>query len=216
MKREITEKILNYGATACTNSELLSIFLGGNDDKSIDKAREILGKYVITDLISKPDTICSTFKIRKETLIKFLVLSEMHKRLSKEYALQRFKVTSPSAVANIFMEEMRWLSKEHIKILFLDTKNGIICDRDISIGTVNASLVDPREVFKEALKYEAVNIILIHNHPSGDPEPSRDDIEVTKRCVNAGKMIGINVLDHIIVGDGSFKSLKELGLGHLS
>jgi DNA repair protein RadC len=140
----------------------------------------------------------------------------LHKISARAHAIQRYKVTSPSSIARIFMEEMRYLKREHIKVIFLDTKNGIICDKDISVGTVNTSLVDPREVFTDALEVSAVNIILLHNHPSGDPEPSVDDIEVTKRVYEAGRVIGIELLDHIIIADGDYISLKEKGLVHLS
>jgi DNA repair protein RadC len=153
---------------------------------------------------------CTSPLIKKMNAFK-----KLHTVTAKVCNLDLFKINSPGSVANIYMEELRYQKKEIIKIVFLDTKNGIICDKDISIGTINASLVDPREVYTEALEVGAVNIILIHNHPSGNPTPSTDDIDVTKRCFDAGNILGISLLDHIIIGDGIFQSLKELGLGHL-
>jgi DNA repair protein RadC len=214
------EKIERLGPKALTDAELLAIVIrtGAKDEPSIYTARKLLalnnrGLGGIQVLSSKE--LRSVKGIGRVKSIQLKAIAEISTRLSKSYAVQRFKISSPHSVANIFMEEMRYLSKEHIKVLFLDTKNGIITDKDISVGTVNTSLVDPREVFKEALEFAAVNIILLHNHPSGDPTPSHDDIEVTKRVYEAGKVIGIELLDHIIIGDGNFVSLKEKGLGYL-
>ena len=107
------------------------------------------------------------------------------------------------------MNEMRYLDREHFRVLILNTKNHILKNCLVSIGSLNSSLVHPREVFKQAIKSSGAAVILIHNHPSGDPYPSNEDIEITKRLHEAGKIVGIEVLDHIIIGDGSFVSLKE-------
>jgi DNA repair protein RadC len=109
------------------------------------------------------------------------------------------------------MNDMRFLSQEHFVCLYLNTKNQVLHKQTIFIGSLNASIVHPREVFREALKRSAASIICLHNHPSGDPAPSREDIEVTKRLVECGKMIGIDVLDHLIIGENKFVSLKEKG-----
>jgi DNA repair protein RadC len=215
------EKIERLGPKSLSDAELLAIVIrtGAKDEPSIYTARKVLalnsrGLGGIQVLSSKE--LQNVKGIGRVKSIQLKAIAEISNRLSKSYAVQRFKVSSPQSVANIFMEEMRYLAREHIKVLLLDTKNGIIKDSEISVGTVNASLVDPREVFKEALEYGAVNIILIHNHPSGDPTPSMDDIEVTKRVYEAGRVIGIELLDHIIIGDGEFISLKEKKLGHLT
>jgi len=214
------EKIERLGPKSLTDAELLAIILrtGSKNEPSIDTARKLLsldhrglgGIHVLTT--KEMRNIKGIGKVKS---IQLKAVAEISTRLSRAYAVSRFRITSPKSIANIFMEEMRYHRKEHIKVVFLDTKNGIIMDKDISVGTVNASLVDPRDVFLEALKYEAVNIILLHNHPSGDPEPSVDDIEVTKRVFNAGKVVGIELLDHIIIGDGVFTSMKEEGLAGL-
>ena len=107
------------------------------------------------------------------------------------------------------MEEMRYLTKEHFKIAILDTKNQIISIENISIGNLNASIVHPREVFNIAIKRSANSIILVHNHPSGDPTPSTEDINITHRLIDAGNIIGIKVLDHIIIGDNKYISFKQ-------
>ena len=109
------------------------------------------------------------------------------------------------------MEEMRHLDREHLKIVLLDTKHQIIGDYILSIGTVNSSLVHPREVFVHALKRDAVKVIILHNHPSGNPDPSPEDIDVTIRVKGAGDILGCPLMDHIIIGDGRYISMKEKG-----
>src|SRR5690606_368061 len=109
----------------------------------------------------------------------------------------------------LIMEEMRYLKKEHFRIAILDTKNHIIAIEEISIGNLNSSIVHPREVFNIAIRRTANSIILIHNHPSGDPTPSREDINITNRLIEAGNIIGIKVLDHIIIGDNRYLSFRE-------
>lgn len=110
------------------------------------------------------------------------------------------------------MEEMRYLKQEYIKVIMLNTKNGVIKVKDIFIGSLNSSIVHPREIFCEAIKNNSSSIIICHNHPSGDPIPSKEDINITKRIVECGNMIGIGLLDHIIIGDGVYISLKEKGM----
>ena len=110
------------------------------------------------------------------------------------------------------MEEMRHMEQENLKLLILNTKNRLIREVDISRGTVNASLSTPRELFIEALRYRGVGIILLHNHPSGDPTPSKEDCLYTRRIQQAGNLLGIPLLDHIIIGDNSYVSLKERGI----
>lgn len=215
------EKLERYGAKVLSDAELLAIVLrcGTKKESSIQIARRIIlsnhrglsGLHILSDI-----ELRSIQGIGRVKALQLKAIAEISNRMSKSYAVNFFRVNSPSSVANIYMEEMRYLEKEHIKVVFLDTKNAIIKDKDISIGTVNASLVDPREVFREALNFGAVHIILIHNHPSGDPSPSKDDIEVTKRIVDAGKIIGIELIDHIIIGDGKYLSLKEEGLGNIN
>jgi DNA repair protein RadC len=109
------------------------------------------------------------------------------------------------------MEEMRFLTQEHFVCLYLNTKNQVLHKRTIFIGSLNASIVHPREIFKEAFRRSAASIICLHNHPSGDPAPSKEDIEVTKRLVECGKIIGIDLLDHLIIGEHKYVSLKEKG-----
>jgi DNA repair protein RadC len=122
-------------------------------------------------------------------------------------------VTSPESVANLVMEDLRYQKKEHYGLLFLNTRNEVIKKKlDVSVGSLNASIVHPRETFRDAISHTAAAIILVHNHPSGDPTPSKEDISLTARMVEAGTLLGIPVFDHLIIGDGIFVSLKAKGL----
>lgn len=134
---------------------------------------------------------------------------ELSKRISKQKHAHEVKITSASAVANMYMEDLRHLKQECFKVIYLDTKNKIINDENISIGSLNASIVHPREVFKNAVKKSANSIIIMHNHPSGDPAPSREDIDITRRIRKSGELLGISLLDHIIIGDHRYISFKE-------
>ncbi|HLR64466.1 MAG TPA: DNA repair protein RadC, partial [Pseudogracilibacillus sp.] len=120
-------------------------------------------------------------------------------------------IKSPSDGADYVMEEMRHLNQEHLVAMFLNTKNQIIHRQTIFIGSLNSSIVHPREIFREAVKRSAAAVICAHNHPSGDPTPSKEDIQVTRRLVEAGKIVGIELLDHLIIGSHSYVSLKEKG-----
>ena len=137
---------------------------------------------------------------------------ELAKRLyTRQQSLSRL-IKSPEDVANLLMPEMRYLQHEHFKVVILNTKNFVIDIMTVSIGSLNSSIVHPREVFKWAVKRSASGLVCVHNHPSGDPEPSREDIETTSRLVDAGNIVGIKVLDHVIIGDGRYISFKERGL----
>lgn len=144
--------------------------------------------------------------------IQLICLMELARRLAKETALKELNFSSPASVARYYMEDMRHLSQENMKLLMLNTKSALIGERDIYKGTVNASLVNPREIFVEALQREAVSIILLHNHPSGDPAPSGADLAATERIRQAGDLIGIELLDHIIIGNNCYISFREEGL----
>jgi DNA repair protein RadC len=137
---------------------------------------------------------------------------ELGRRVSNLAPEKRDSVTCPRDVAELLMSEMRFLAKEHFRVLLLSTKNQVIRNELVSIGTLNASLVHPRELFRSAVQRSCASVILAHNHPSGDPTPSSEDISLTTRVAQAGKVLGIEVLDHIVIGDNTFVSLKEKGV----
>jgi DNA repair protein RadC len=120
-------------------------------------------------------------------------------------------IRSPQDVSRMVMEDMRFLQQEHFVCIFLNTKNGVIGRETLSVGSLNATIVHPRELYRAAIKRSAASIICVHNHPSGDPTPSSEDIQLTQRLVEAGQILGIDLLDHMIIGDRKFVSMKELG-----
>lgn len=122
------------------------------------------------------------------------------------------KISNPSDVSVLLMNEMKFLKKEHLKVLLLDTKNQVIDIETVSIGSLNSSIVHPREVFNIAIRKLAASIVVVHNHPSGDTKPSKEDISITKRLIDSGEILGIKLLDHIIIGMNKYCSLKEEGL----
>lgn len=138
-------------------------------------------------------------------------ICELSRRLAKQSAGKRLDFSSPYAIAEYYMQDMRHLTKERLVLVMLDSRLNLLKDSVISIGTVNSSLVSVKEVFSEACKNKAVSIVLIHNHPSGDPAPSPQDISVTEQIRKAGLILGIHLIDHIIIGDNNFTSLNECG-----
>lgn len=146
----------------------------------------------------------------KATQIKAIL--ELGKRLLSTPVETRPVIKSPSDVADLLLNELKLLDREHFKAIYLNTKHHVISIETISIGNLNSSLVHPRELFKTAIKRSAGAIIAVHNHPSGSPEPSAEDVEITRRLVEVGNLIGIQVLDHIIIGNGNWVSLKEQGV----
>ena len=208
------EKMITYGCQSLSNAELLAIVLstGTKDKTAIDLARGILnmsseGLRTLTNC-----TMEELMQIRGVGLAKasqVIAAVELGKRIALTTNVNNYKIQGPEDISNLLMEEMRYLNKEIFNIILLNTKNNVIAIENISIGSLNASIVHPREVFNIAIKRSSSAIILAHNHPSGDPKPSMEDINITKRLIEAGTIIGINVLDHIIIGDGIYFSMKE-------
>jgi DNA repair protein RadC len=211
------EKLYSYGVETLSNAELLAILIrtGDSENSAIDLAGKLLnldksGIAYLADITFEEMTKIKGIGFSKACQI--LAAIELGKRINRRGPLDKIKVTSPDIVAGLLMQDMRFLNKEHFGIAILDTKNQIISIENISIGTLNASIVHPRDVFKVAIKKNANSIILIHNHPSGDITPSSEDISITNRLVDAGDLIGIKVLDHIIIGDNIYLSFKEKNL----
>ncbi|MEF9840790.1 MAG: DNA repair protein RadC, partial [Lachnospiraceae bacterium] len=213
------EKCEHKGATSLTDTELLAVLLrtGSQGENVLDLARQILFPSHLKDGILNLhkwslEQLVMMKGIGKVKAIQILCVSELAKRLSKADAYQGLNFSVPSSVAEYYMEDMRHQKQEELKLLMLNTKTRLIGESNISKGTVNASLISPRELFIEALQKNAVSIILLHNHPSGDPSPSREDILVTKRVKEAGSLIGIELLDHIIIGNNCYISFCEKGI----
>jgi len=203
------EKLIQYGPEKLSNSELLALLLrsGNKDVNAIELAGKILKKFGAKEL---PNLIFKDLKkipgLGPAKACEIVACFELGKRLLKDKKSQIF--LTPEEI----WEELRDLrnhKKEHFVIFYLDSRNQEIKRETISIGSLNANLVHPREVFEPAVRNLTAQIILAHNHPSGDPEPSEDDLEITKRLVESGKILGIEVIDHIIVAKNDFFSFKE-------
>lgn len=213
------EKLEILGEEMLSNAELLAIIIktGNKNESSIALAQRILSKDEKGEGMSflydlSLEQLMSINGIGRVKAVQIKALMELSKRIANTFNLhKRMTLKSPADVCGLLMEDMRHRKKEVFKAILLNTKNQVIKQVDISVGSLNASIVHPREVFTEAVKNSCSSIIFVHNHPSGDPEPSSQDIETTKRLVDSGNILGISVLDHIIIGDGRYASLKEKG-----
>ncbi len=209
------EKLLSKGAAELSEEELLAIIInsGTTECSALELAKQIIhkagGVRGLADITM--DELMSIKGIGESKATKIYAAFELSRRISKSKSILRYVIGSPESVADIYMEELRYQKKELVKLLILDTKGAIVGDVLLSEGSLNSSIVHPREVFKEAIIRSANRLVLIHNHPSGDPEPSAQDIQLTNRLTEAGRLIGIELLDHIIIGDGEYSSLKRLG-----
>lgn len=213
------EKLLRHGAHSLSEAELLALIIRTGDTatrkSAIDLGREIIGHFNsnLRELGSADISEITAIKgmgLAKATGVKAAFTLAARFQTRKLETLDRF--TSPRQVFDYFHHEFRDCRKEYFLVLLLDGKNRIIRRVQISEGSLNQSIVHPREVFIPAVKESAAALILVHNHPTGDPAPSSEDIAITRRLKEAGEIMGIKVLDHIIVGDGEFISFVERGL----
>ncbi|KHF40942.1 RadC family protein [Halalkalibacter okhensis] len=209
------ERLLQEGPQALTNQEILAIILrnGTRKESVLQVAQHLLAKFDGLMLLKDAaiEELCTVNGIGEAKAVELAAAIELGRRIHSMQPDERYVIRSPEDVSNYVMEDMRFLQQEHFDCLYLNTKNQVLLRKTIFIGSLNASIVHPREVFKEAFRRSAASIICMHNHPSGDPTPSREDIEVTKRLAESGKVLGIELLDHIIIGDRKFVSLKEQG-----
>lgn len=190
----------------------------------IQSLREKPNSYIVDEIVQRFPTVAELVDATEEELLEIdgvgkirarqIIATVQQSRIISTPSSNTEYIRSPQDVFTLLGHELKFLQQEHFICIFLNTKNGITGKEVISIGTLNASLVHPREVFRPAIKRSSASIICVHNHPSGNPEPSNEDISITKRLVEAGRIIGIELLDHIIIGHDSFVSLKERG--HLS
>ncbi|MCW3491354.1 RadC family protein [Dethiobacter alkaliphilus] len=210
------ERLLANGTPSLSDADLIAILIrsGTREETAVQLAERVL--LNVGGLQELPrcgaDDILSIKGLGPAKAVTILAAAELAKRLSSRLRHESVTVSSPGDAAGLVMEEMRHNLREHFRAIMLDTKNKVLGIEEISIGSLNTSLVHPREVFRPAIRKACASIILIHNHPSGDPTPSREDLDVTRRLREAGRLIGIEILDHIIIGDGKFISFREKGL----
>lgn len=210
------EKFLQQGAQAVTDQDLLAILLrtGVKGRSVLDVSRSLLQSLPGENLYYLSEaSVADLCAIRgADKAVTICAAVELGRRISRQRAKQNAPdFSTPQAIAEYVMEDLRFLPQEQFCAVYLSTKNQLIAVRTLTIGTLNASLAKSREVFRLAIQYNAAAVVLVHNHPSGDPSPSSDDIAVTQQIVRAGQIMEIPVLDHIIIGDGIFTSLCELG-----
>jgi DNA repair protein RadC len=210
------ERLQKFGPEALSAQELLALVIGrGIPKKSVmNIAQELMAKFGNVKTISQA-TIEELSQIKGIGLAKAAQIKacfELGRREELEPELKDFNIKDPEAVVKAIRASIKDKAKEHFKLILLNPRNKIIGISTISIGTLNASLVYPREVFKDAIMHSAASVVLAHNHPSGDPEPSEDDLKITKKLVDSGKILGIEVLDHIVISKSNFLSFKERGL----
>ena len=209
------ERLIRQGADSISNQELLAILLrtGTREESVLTLANRILMDFEKLHALKHAtlDELTKVKGVGEAKAIQILAAIELGNRLAKMDHDSRYTIRSPEDAAKLLIPEMSSLQQEHFVTLFLNTKNQVLHKQTIFIGSLNASIVHPREIFREAVKRSAACIICAHNHPSGSTAPSPEDIDVTARLKEAGEIIGIELVDHIIIGDHSFLSLKERG-----
>ena len=208
------EKCLENGPESLSDAELLA---GARGKTSLELAREILS------LPGKEEGLLGLYHCTRQELlqirgvgevkaIQLQCIGELSKRMAAAGARKGLCFHDPASIADYYMERLRHEDQEVLLCMMLDTKNQLLGEKEITRGTVNATMISPRELFLAALQFRAVHILLVHNHPSGIPEPSGDDITVTRQIRRAGEMLGITLLDHIIIGDHCYTSMLEQGI----
>ncbi|NLJ87128.1 MAG: DNA repair protein RadC [Firmicutes bacterium] len=208
------EKLLEHGCESLSNRELLAIILrvGTRRQSALSLADQVLAHF--GSLRELREARCEELQaiegIGLAKAAQILAALELGRRVQASVRMPTV-VRTPQDASDLVMEHLRYLDREVMRLLLLDSKHQVIATPVVSVGTLNASMVHPREIFKECIRRSAAAVIAVHNHPSGDPSPSSEDIQVTKRLFQAGEILGIDLLDHIIIGDNRFVSMKEAG-----
>ena len=211
------ERLRESGEASLSNSELLAIILrtGTAAENVLGLAARILARFGGLVGLARAGfgELCAERGIGEAKAAQLKAALELGKRLASTQPEERVVVRSPQDVANLLMAEMGFLDQEHLRVVLLNSKNQVMAVPEVYRGSVNTSLIRASELFREAVRENCPAIIVVHNHPSGDPTPSAEDVQVTEQIVAAGKLLDIEVLDHLIVGQQSYASLKERGLG---
>lgn len=211
------EKVWAGGIGKLSNAELLALVLhtGTRNKSAIGLAGDVLAAFPegLGELAACcPEDLIRIDGIGKTKAAALLAAAELGKRISASPAAERISIENPGDIARMFMEDLRYAKKEYFKSVLVNSKGGILSIDDISVGELSSTPVHPREVYHMAVRKSAAAVIFVHNHPSGDPSPSREDEVTTRRLIQGGELLGIRVLDHIVIGDGRYASMRELGL----
>ncbi len=211
------ERLLHYGASALSNAELLAIILrtGIQDENAVRVGQRLLSTYDNLAGLVRASTseLIDEKGLGPAKVAQIKAALELGRRMLLESPEERPQIRSPADAANLVMSEMSFLEQEHLRVMLLDTKNRVLSTETVYIGSLNTSLIRVGELFREAIRANCAALIVLHNHPSGDPTPSPEDVAVTGQIVQAGKLLDVEVLDHLIIGRQRFVSLKERGLG---
>ena len=207
------ERLRNYGAQALSNAELLAIILrtGTTRDNVLELAGKLLAKYGGLSGLMRAEfgEFCNEYGLGEAKASQLKAALEIGRRLGMMQSDEKYQIKSPADAANLVMMEMTYLDHEQMRILILDTKNQVVDNISRYQGTVNSSVLRAAEIFRPAITRNCPGVLICHNHPSGDPTPSPEDIAVTEQLVQAGKVLDIELVDHIVIGNHRFVSLKE-------
>ena len=211
------ERLRDHGPTYLSNAELIAILLrtGTTSENVIALATRLLSQYGGLEGLAKASfrELSNQHGMGEAKTSQLKAALELGKRLLATSDEQRVTIHSPQDVANMLMAEMAFLDQEHLRVLLLNTKNQVLGISEVYKGNVNSSVIRAGEVFQEAVRSNCPSVIVVHNHPSGDPTPSQEDVQVTRQLVEAGRLLDIELLDHVVIGRQDFVSLKEKGLG---
>lgn len=204
------ERLEVFGAESLSDAELLSIIfgMGTKGNNVIDMSNALISEYGFSNLFECSLTELQKISgIGKSKAMQIVSIGEILKR-KNSFKKKKTKISKAKDVFDLFFDKMKDEKKEYFFIVLLDTKNNIISVEKISTGILDASIIHPREIFKPAIKNSAARIILVHNHPSGDPHPSDEDLSITRKLIDIGDLIGIEVLDHVIIGDSYWSYIE--------
>ncbi len=211
-----TNRLHDVGPSAMSSAELLSILVGSGtqNENALRLAETLLQRFESLHGIAKACTaeICQIHGIGPTKAAKIKAALELGLRLNMPPVATKPQIRTPNDVANILMLEMSLLEVEHLRVVLLDTKNFVSCVHTVYAGSLNAAVVRIGEIFREPVRRLAASIVIVHNHPSGDPTPSPEDVRVTEMLIEAGRLLDIQILDHIVFGRNRYVSLKERGL----
>ncbi len=211
------ERLQNYGSGSLSTSELLAIILrtGAKSESVVNLGSRLLAQFGGLAGIARASfaDLCNVHGLGPAKVAQLKAALELGKRLMVASPEERPQVKSPADVANLLMLEMGFLEQEHLRVVLLDTKNRVLNIPTIYIGSLNTSILRVGELFREAVRANCAAVIVVHNHPSGDPTPSPEDVRITQQIVEAGKLLDVEVLDHLVIGEQRYVSLKERGLG---
>jgi DNA repair protein RadC len=211
------ERLIQVGPMAVSTAELLAIILrvGSQGESVVRLADRLLMQFKDLPGLSRASVaeLTTVHGIGEAKAVEIKAALEIGRRLMTAAPQEKPRVTTPADAANLLMSEMMFLEKEHLKLVLLDTRNYVLATPTVYVGSLNSSVIRVAELFRAAIKENAAAFIVAHNHPSGDPSPSPEDIRVTKQLAQAGKLLDIEVLDHVIIGRQRYVSLKERGLG---